>query len=102
MFADDVDQVVVPILMLRALRRKTEASPIRGVVPRLGPAAFASGVVVEGDNERLSAVVCLEHQLMWLKASMGDSTAAMRSAFAKFPTVNHALSLFPRHGRNAD
>ena len=64
MFADDVDQVVVPILVLRAVRREPEARPIHGLIPRLGPAAFARGVVVESDHERLSAVICLKHQLV--------------------------------------
>ena len=39
--------------------------PIRGVIPRLTPTAFTNGVVVEGDNERLPAVVSLKHQLVW-------------------------------------
>jgi hypothetical protein len=50
--------------LLRAFRREPESRPIHGVIPRLGPAAFASGVVVEGYDERLSAVVCLKHQLV--------------------------------------
>ena len=65
MFSDDVNQVVVPILVLRAVRREPEARPIRGFIPCLRPAAFARGIVVESNDERLSAVICLEHQLVW-------------------------------------
>ena len=33
---------------------------------------------------------------------MGDSTATMVSALSRWPTVNQAVSLFPRHGRKED
>ena len=65
MFADDVNQVVVPILVLWAVRREPEARPIHGFIPCFRPAAFARGIVVESNHESLSAIICLEHQLVW-------------------------------------
>src|SRR4029453_18245670 len=59
-----MNQVIVPILVFRAFRREPESRQIHGVIPRLRPAAFARGVVVEGDDERLPAVACLKHQLV--------------------------------------
>jgi hypothetical protein len=51
MFADDVNQVVVPILVLGAVRREPEARPIHGFIPCFRPAAFARGIVVESNHE---------------------------------------------------
>ncbi len=54
------DEIVVPIFALRAVRREFEASPIQCFVPRLLPAAFARGVVIESDDEGLAARRMLE------------------------------------------
>ena len=100
-----------------------ESAPVHGFIPCFPPAAFTGWVVVEGNYESLTALIC-QYISSWgtvapaqlttasecigpRKAVVaqgvdGDSTAMTLSALSRLPTVNQAVSLFPRHGRKED